>query len=104
MVTVSAVEIYLDKDQAERWGNLIFQYNDIGVVLPTTVENWSTRVNSVENFYQPSSYSVTVSFGENVVLKSPYYSHLPTIEINGESVKNISNERAARSNAEKYIS
>jgi len=106
MVTVSVIGDYLDVDQLKYWGNDAFPFN-IEVVLPndprSTIDQFSTRVNSIENLYQPSSYSVTVSIGENVVLKSPYYSHLPTVEINGEPVKSISEERTSRSSTENCI-
>jgi hypothetical protein len=107
MVTNLAINDYYDDGQTRYWQNTIYQPLNIGVALPndthSTVDQFSTRVNSVENFYQPSSYSVTVSVGENVVLKSPYYSHLPTVEINGEPVKSISEERTSRSSTENYI-
>jgi len=107
MVTNLAIDDYYDKDQLEYKQIHPFQIFNTGLALPndthSTVDQFSTRVNSVENFYQPSSYSVTVSIEENVVLKSPYYSHLPTVEINGEPVKSISEERTSRSSTENYI-
>jgi len=107
MVTTSAIEIYLDTDQAKIWGNLEFQYNDIGVVLPndthSTIENISTRIRETESFYQPSFYMVTLSQGAETALESPYYAILPTVEVNGEPVKSISEGKTSRSGTGNYI-